>query len=118
MGATETDWGEVMSLTEMDIVNLRPQLVAFTVAVANEDAATIDRVYREIRTGFQVDPAHAMAVMLADEVKATRERWARTSSEATQYAAAYLDEKRKVRELRDLLDAKAEAAPKRRKDAA
>lgn len=72
--------------------------------------------YSAAQKALGMPGGHALTVALAEtlllERRRHREQLVRLNGEATRYASAYLDAKRKVGELRELLDAKAAASPK------
>lgn len=111
-----------MTITDEVAREMRPHAVRFIHAVTARDMPAIDRVYREVSAVYGVaDPGHAMAVLVADLLQSEQSRWrgmvARAQDETLQFQEAYLDQKRRVQELRARDDAAAAAAPER-KDAA
>lgn len=104
-------------LTNEELREIRPHMLAMVESVSREDLASIEAVYRAV-SAHRVEPAHALAVMLADEVLRLRGNLAKAIEDGTKYAEAYLEEQRKVRELRGILNAKVAAAPKSRGRAA
>lgn len=93
-----------------DLIRLRAFVAPFLSAVAAEDAQMIDRIYSDIRAALRCDPAHA----LADALRQSRESLARAHADGTEYASAYLDQKRRVAELRSILDTRAGGGPVRK----
>lgn len=103
-----------MSLTDLELRDLRAQGRAFIDAVGREDADLINVIYRRVGERFRVDAPHALAVVLAEQLLTAHKRLAASVDQGTQYAEAYLDEKRRVAELRGLLAEAAAAAAARR----
>lgn len=111
---------------DREVMLARPLIVAFVNAVAAEDAGAVSNVYAQVQARFGVDGPQAVAVLCADLVREERARTVQTrallaaaNQEAATNGAAYLDEKRRVAELRDILNKKtaASTAKKERKTA-
>lgn len=104
-------------IDQHEIVLARPLIARFVEAVTAEDADTVSEVYASIAARFHVDGPQAVAVLCADLVREERERLSRmrtylaaANEEATRNGEAYLTEKRRVTELRELLERKAAAS--------
>jgi len=103
-------------IIDQEIVNqMRAYAAAIIPAVEDEDADRIANVYQALRETFNVDGPHAVAVILADQIRVERQRWRErllnAQSETLRFQEAYLDERRRVRELRALLDRTAASMP-------
>lgn len=94
-------------LSDADVIRLRPHSADLVHAVKRLDADDVAGVMRRVRAELRVDPGWALAVVLADEVLRLQGALARVNEEASQYATAYLDQKRRVGELREILGMRA-----------
>ncbi len=88
-----------------------PRLIS---AVEIRDYDAVVTIYRDVQTDVGVPGGHALTVVLAETLRVEREKHraqlARLNSELTRTSAAYLDQRRKVGELRGILDARAAAS--------
>lgn len=82
---------------------MRPYVGAMVAAVANEDETQMRIIYERLGKEFGVVPAEALVVLMADELRIVQGRWRRESARATEFAEAYLEGQRKVKELRAIL---------------
>lgn len=98
-------------LTDSELDAMRPAAGRMVAAVDAGDMSAIERIYGELAGKYRVaNPGHAVAVLLAVEAMQWRDRFAESVAEGTRYASAYMDEKRRVTELRDLLMKKTAAS--------
>ena len=95
-----------MSLTGEQLAALRAESRAFINAVGREDATALQQISLGVSDRFRVDGGFALAVVLAEEVLRGRERLAASQEQATQFAEAFMDQKRRVKELREMFDAR------------
>lgn len=97
--------------TESEVQEMKPYALRMVAAVDSEDGDAIQRVYTELYEKFRViNPGHALAVLLAVEAKQWRARFAEAVDDGTRFAEAYMGEKRRVTELRDILMKKTAAS--------
>lgn len=108
-------------VSEREIQEMLPKIGLFVAAVDDVDSAAVERIYRELEAEFGVDGQRAVAVLCAelvlrerDALRQVRAALAREQAETEKFAAAYLDQKRRVGELRSILDHRAAQAPERR----
>ena len=96
---------------EATVDQMRAYVGAIIPAVEDEDLDRISRVYQQLQETFQVDGPHAVAMILAEQIATERRAWKErvyaAQAESLRYQEAYLDEKRRVKELRSILDARA-----------
>ncbi|MFV0432832.1 MAG: hypothetical protein ACK5LO_02445 [Leucobacter sp.] len=94
---------------------MRAYVGAIIPAVEDKDADRIAAVYRELQSRFGVDGPHAVAMILAEQIRVERGKWRdrliAAQSETLRFQDAYLDEKRRVGELRSILDQRAATSP-------
>lgn len=101
-------------LDDADVIRLRRFVAPYMSAVAVGDRVAIERIYADVSALLRCDPKHALAVVLADQLRQSRDSHAKAIADGTEYARAYLDQKERVAELRDILDARAGASPGKR----
>lgn len=103
----------IMTPAETD--RLRVLAVQIIDAVDGHDIGKIRAVYRDIEATFQVDGPHAVVMVLADQILTERRqhrlRLAYEQGETLRFQTEYLDQKRRVSELRAILDRSAAAKP-------
>lgn len=106
---------------EETVDEMRAFVPALLSAVGAGNLDQIRETYRLLSDRYQTSGGHAVVVLLADTLLTERAKHrvqlARVNGEATRYAAAYMDEKRRaddfagrVRELRGIVDAHAASA--------
>lgn len=106
---------------DREVMLARPMVLQFVNAVEVGDPDAIAVVYAQVSARFGVDGPQAVAVLCADllsEERAKTERMrgflAAANHEAAVNGQAYLNEKRRVTELRDILHQKTAASTAKR----
>lgn len=106
---------------DREVMLARPMIVQFVNAVEVGDPDTVAAVYEQVASRFGVDGPQAVAVLCADMLREERAKTDRmrgflaaANEEAAVNGQAYLNEKRKVAELRDILNQKAAASTAKR----
>ena len=104
-------------IDDREVMLARPMVLQFVNAVEVGDPDAVAAVYGEVSARFGVDGPQAVAVLCADLLREERAKTDRmrgflaaANHEAAVNGQAYLNEKRRVAELRDILNQKAAAS--------